>query len=118
MWIVITPAFFSQNESTSKERLMEIQAKVMELEYVLTETKEKLSFVQHQKSQLESHLTDSCEMLKQKQNLISVLEEQKTQLSSALDEVSLVSECESVNSRSAQVIERCFHSLCARLFIL
>jgi predicted nucleic acid-binding Zn-ribbon protein len=85
---------------------MEIQAKVMELEYVLNETKEKLSFVQHQKSQLESHLADTQEKLNQKENLLSALEEQKTQLSNALDEVSLVSGCESINSRSDQLIER------------
>jgi predicted nucleic acid-binding Zn-ribbon protein len=81
---------------------MEIQVKVMELEYVLNETKEKLSFVQHQKSQLESDLADTHEKLNQKQNLVSVLEDQKTQLSSALDEVTLVSACESDNSRSDQ----------------
>jgi predicted nuclease with TOPRIM domain len=85
---------------------MEIQAKVMELDYVLNETKEKLSCVQHEKSQLESHLEDTHEKLNQKQNLVSALEEQKTQLSSALDEVSLVSGCESVNRRSDQLIER------------
>lgn len=81
-----------KNESTSKEHLMEMQAKVMELEYVLKETKEKLIFVEHQKSQLESHLTDTREKLNQKQNLVSALEEQKNQLSSALDEVSLVAQ--------------------------
>jgi predicted nucleic acid-binding Zn-ribbon protein len=85
---------------------MEIQAKVMELEYVLNETNENLNFVQQQKSQLESQLADTREKLNQEQNLVSAFEEQKTQLSSALDEVSLVSACESVNSRSNQLIER------------
>jgi predicted nuclease with TOPRIM domain len=83
---------------------LEIQAKVIELEYVLNETKEKLNFVQQQKAQLESHLADTQEKLNQKQNLVSALEEQKTQLSSALDEVSSVSSCESVNSRGDYVI--------------
>jgi hypothetical protein len=34
-----------KNESISKEHLMEILAKVMELEYVMNETKENLNFV-------------------------------------------------------------------------
>lgn len=85
---------------------MEIEAKVMELKYVLNETKEKLSVVEHQKSQLESHLADTQEKLNQEHNLVSALEEQKIQLSSSLDEVSLVSGCENVNSGSDQLIER------------
>jgi predicted nuclease with TOPRIM domain len=79
---------------------------VIELEYVLNETKEKLSFVQQQKSQLESHLADTQEKLNQKQTFVGALEEQNSQLSSALDEVSLVSRCVSVNSRNNQLIER------------
>jgi SMC interacting uncharacterized protein involved in chromosome segregation len=52
-----------KNESTSKEHLMEIQAKVMELEHVMNETKENLNFVQQQRSQLESQLADTGEKL-------------------------------------------------------
>jgi predicted nuclease with TOPRIM domain len=97
---------------------MEIQAKVMELEYMLNETKESLNFVQQQKSQLESQLADTREKLNKKQNLLNSLEEQKSQLSSALDDVSLVSRCESVNSRSDQLIERCSHSFCMNFFYI
>lgn len=70
---------------------------MIELECVLGETREKLGHVQQQNSDLESRLADTMEKLNQKQTLISGLEEEKTQLISALDEVSLVSGCKSVN---------------------
>jgi len=91
------PPFYCQNESVSEERLLELRAKVIELECVLGETREKLGHVQQQNSDLESRLADTMEKLNQKQTLISGLEEEKTQLISALDEVSLVSGCKSVN---------------------
>jgi len=91
------PPFYCQNESVSEERLLELRAKVIELECVLGETREKLGHVQQQNSDLESHLADTKEKLNQKQTLVSGLEEEKTQLTSALDEVSLVSGCKSVN---------------------
>lgn len=81
-----------KNESVSEERLLELRAKVIELECVLGETREKLGHVQQQNSDLESHLADTKEKLNQKQTLVSGLEEEKTQLTSALDEVSLLAE--------------------------
>jgi predicted nucleic acid-binding Zn-ribbon protein len=94
---------------------MEIQAKAMELEYVLNETKEKLNFIEQQKCQLESQLADTREKLNQEQNLVSAFEEQKNQLSSALDEVSSVS----VNSRSDHVNEtRCSRSVCTKFVFM
>jgi flagellar hook-basal body complex protein FliE len=78
---------------------MELRAKVIELECVLGETREKLSMVQQQKSQFESQLSGALEKLNQTQTLASALEEEKTQLTSALVEVRLVSECKGVNVR-------------------
>lgn len=79
---------------------------MIELECVLGETREKLGHVQHQNSDLESHLADTMEKLNQKQSLVSSLEEEKTQLTSALDEVSLVSGFKSVNKYKQVCIER------------
>jgi len=80
-------------------RLLELRANLhqFELECVLGGTREKLGYVQQQNSDLESHLADTMEKLNQKQTLVSVLEKEKTQLTSALDEVRLVSGCKSVN---------------------
>lgn len=100
------PPFCCQNESASEERLLELRAKVIELECVLGETREKLGHVQQQNSDLESRLADTMEKLNQKQTLVSGLEEEKTQLTSALDEVSLVSGCKSVNKYEQVCIER------------
>jgi len=79
---------------------------VIELECVLGETREKLGHVQQQNSDLESRLADTVEKLNQKQTLVSGLEEEKTQLTSALDEVTLVSGCKSVNKCEQVCIER------------
>lgn len=76
---------------------MELRAKVIELECVLGEIREKLRLTQQQNSELESRLSDTVEELSQKQTLVNALEEEETQLTSALDEVSLVSVCESVS---------------------
>jgi hypothetical protein len=46
------------------------------------------------------------EKIKKKQTLVSGLEEEKTQLTSALDEVRLVSGCKSVNKYGQVCIER------------
>jgi chromosome segregation ATPase len=72
---------------------MELRAKVIELECVLGETRGKLSILQQEKSHLESQMSDAQEMLNRKQTLTSALEEEKLQLTSALDEVHLVSGC-------------------------
>lgn len=79
---------------------------MIELECVLGETREKLGHVQQQNSDLESRLADTVEKLNQKQTLVSGLEEEKIQLTSALDEVSLVSVCKSVNKYEQVCIER------------
>jgi len=100
------PLFYCQNESASEERLLELRAKVIELECVLGETREKLGHVQQQNSGLESHLADTMEKLNQKQTLVSVLEKEKSQLTSALDEARLVSGCKSVNKCEQVSIER------------
>jgi chromosome segregation ATPase len=103
--------FFGQNESASEERLLELRAKVIELDCVLVETKEKLGHVQQQNSDLESHLADTKEKLKQQQTLVSGLEEERTRLKSELDEVSLVSGCKSVNKYEQVCTEReCFNT--------
>lgn len=85
---------------------MELRAKVIELECVLGETREKLGLVQQQNSDLESHLADTVEKLNQEQTLASGLEEEKIRLTSALDEVSLVSGCKNVNRNEQVCIER------------
>lgn len=78
---------------------------MIELECVLGETREKLGHVQQQNSDLESRLADTVEKLNQKQTLVSGLEEEKTQLTNALDEVTLVSGCKSVNKYEQVCIE-------------
>jgi chromosome segregation ATPase len=75
---------------------MELRAKVIELECVLGETRGKLSILQQEKSHLESQMSDAQEMLNRKQALTSALEEEKLQLTSALDEVHLVSGCKAL----------------------
>jgi predicted nuclease with TOPRIM domain len=79
---------------------MELRAKVIQLDCVLGETREKLSILQQEKSDLESHLSDAQEKLNQTQTLTSALEEEKVQLSSALDEARLVSDCKGINCRN------------------
>jgi hypothetical protein len=90
----------------SEERVMELRAKVIELECVLGETRGKLGLVQQQNSELESCLGDTMEKLNQKQTIASALEEEKTQLTSAVDEISLVGECKSINKNGQVCIER------------
>ena len=79
---------------------------MIELECVLGETREKLGLVQQQNSDLESHLADTVEKLNQEQTLASGLEEEKTRLTSALDEVSLVSGCKNANKNEQVCSER------------
>ncbi|XP_069692882.1 GRIP1-associated protein 1-like [Periplaneta americana] len=70
-----------KNESTSEERFIELQAKVIELECVLGET-------QQEKSELERELSEARDILVDKQ----AWQEEKAQMIASLDEFRLLAE--------------------------